>query len=277
MGTAVRHKSAAPRKGMFAPALSRREQLTLGAAGFVALILTWELSSRAGLLNPLFFSRPTDIIAAGIREVQVPRFWTDVRVSVTEFVVGLGLAVATAIPIGLIAGWYKRVSYFVDPWLNFINALPRVALLPIIVIWLGLGMSSKIAVVFLGAFFSIMIPTVQGVRTADHKFIDVARSFRAPQYLLFTSVVFPATVPFIVTGLRIGVARALIGVVVGELYAATDGLGVMIKNASNVLQADRMLFGVALFTIGGLVGVAATRRLEAHFGKWRPSTSMEGR
>jgi ABC-type nitrate/sulfonate/bicarbonate transport system permease component len=262
---------------MFAPALSRREQLTLGAAGFVAFLLAWELASRAGVLNPLFFSRPTDVVAAGIREVQVPRFWTDVRVSVTEFVVGLGVAIVTAIPIGLVAGWYWRVSYFVDPWLNFINALPRVALLPIIVIWFGLGMSSKIAVVFLGAFFSIMIPTVQGVRTADRKYIDVARSFRAPQRLLFRSVIFPATVPFIVTGLRIGVARALIGVVVGELYAATDGLGVMIKNASNVLQADRMLFGVVLFTVAGVVGVAATRRLETHFGKWRPSAAMEGR
>lgn len=89
--------------------------------------------------------------------------------------------------------------------------------------------------------------------------------------LLFRSVVLPATVPFIVTGLRIGVARALIGVVVGELYAATDGLGVMIKNASQLLQADRMLFGVLLFTVAGVVGVGAVRRVEKRFQRWRPA------
>lgn len=271
--------AARPRRGrsraLFAPELDPRRRVLVGIAGFALVVVAWELASHAGVLNPLFFSRPTAVIAAGITEVQVPRFWTDVRVSLTEFSVGLFLAVVTAVPLGLIAGWYPRAVYFVDPWLNFINALPRVALLPIIVIWFGLGLSSKIAVVFLGAFFSILIPTVQGVRTTDRRYVDVARSFGAPRMLLFRSVVLPATVPFIVTGLRIGVARALIGVVVGELYAATDGLGVMIKNASQLLQADRMLFGVLLFTVAGVVGVGAVRRVEKRFQRWRPAAGAQ--
>lgn len=252
--------------------LADHERLVLGLAGVIGFLALWEAGSRAGAVDRAFFSRPTEIVAAGITEVQSPRFWRDFRVSVFEFWTGYLLAVVTAVPIGLAAGWFRRLQYALDPWLNFFNSLPRVALLPVLVLLFGLGVLSKIAVVYLGAFFSIVIPTVQGVRTVDRRYIDVAASFRASRRLLFTSVVGPATVPFIITGLRLGVARALIGVVTGELYAATEGLGVMIRRAAEVRQGDRMLFGVLMFTVAGIVSVEAIRRIEARFQRWRPST-----
>jgi NitT/TauT family transport system permease protein len=248
----------------------RHGRVVYGVIGFVGFLLFWELGSEAGIVNQRFFSQPTAIAAAGIREVQIPRFWDDVRLSFTEFSVGYGLAILLGIPLGLLTGWYRRLQYVLDPWLNFLNSLPRFALLPVIVIAFGLGIWSKIFVAFLGAFFAIMIPTIQGVRTVDRRFVDVASSFRASRPRLFATVVAPATVPFIVTGLRLGIARALIGVVTGELFAATGGLGFMIKRASDSLQVDRLLFGVLLFTITGLVGVEAVRRLETRFQRWRP-------
>jgi NitT/TauT family transport system permease protein len=257
---------ARPTPGLFA----RNERLIYAVAGIVSFLALWEIGSRIGIVNNLFFSRPTAIIAAGINEVQVPRFWVDFRTSAIEFVAGYSLAIVLSVPLGLAAGWYRRLQYTIDPWLNFVNALPRVALLPILVIWFGLGMESKIAVVFLGSFFSIIIPTIQGVKTVDRRYVDVATSFGASRSRLFTSVVAPATVPFMVTGLRLGIARALIGVVVGELYAATDGLGVMITRASAALQADRLLFGVLIFTFVGVIGVEAIRRVERYFQRWRP-------
>jgi NitT/TauT family transport system permease protein len=139
------------------------------------------------------------------------------------------------------------------------------------------GPASKIAVVFLGAFFSIVIPTVQGVRTVDRRFLDVARSFRASRARLFSSVVLPATVPFIVTGMRLGIARALIGVVTAELYTQTEGIGVLIRRATELRQGDRALFGVLLFTVSGVIGVELIRRIEARFQKWRPATSLDRR
>jgi NitT/TauT family transport system permease protein len=248
----------------------RHERVVLGSVGVVSLLLIWEIGSRLGLIEDFFFSRPTAIVAAGIREVQVPRFWTDVRVSAFEFGTGYIAAVVLAIPIGLIFGWYRRVSYMADPWLNLLNSLPRVALLPLIALWIGIGIESKIAVVFLGAFFSVVIPTVQGVRTVDRRFLDVAHSFGASQRRLFTSVVLPGTVPFVVTGLRLGIGRGLIGVVVGELYAQTDGLGVIISRASSNLQPDRMFFAILIFTFTGIVGVESLRRVERYFQRWRP-------
>jgi len=250
--------------------LRRNEQITLGLLGVAIFLLIWEIGSRIGYIDQFFFSKPTDIVAAAIREVQIARFWNDVRVSVFEFVTGYLLAVVLAIPLGLVIGWYRRLSYMADPWLNLFNSLPRVALIPLLVLWLGLGTESKIAVVFLGAFFSIIIPTVQGVRTVDRRFLDVARSFGASQLRLFTSVVGPATVPFIITGLRLGIGRALIGVIVGEIYSQTNGLGVMIVRANENIQPDRMFFAVSIFTISGILGVVGIRRIEQRFDRWRP-------
>jgi NitT/TauT family transport system permease protein len=254
------------------------ERLLYGLAGIVIFLALWEIGSRAGAIDRSFFGRPTGIIEAGIKEVQTKRFWGDLTASVSEFGIGYLLAIALGIPIGLAAGRFRRLQYALDPWLNFFNSLPRIALLPVLVIMFGVfGPASKIAAVFLGAFFSIVIPTMQGVRTTDRRFIDVARSFRASERLLFRSVVIPSTVPFIITGLRLGIARALIGVVTAELYTQTEGIGVLIRRATELRQGDRALFGVLLFTISGIVGVEAIRRVEARFQKWRPTTSLERR
>jgi ABC-type nitrate/sulfonate/bicarbonate transport system permease component len=250
--------------------LGHHARLVYGLIGVVGFIAFWEIGSRQGWINPFFFSRPSAILAAGIKEAALPRFWVDVRASISEFLIGYVLAVVLGIPLGLLTGWYRRLQYALDPWLNFLNAIPRFALLPVLLIAFGLGIWSKVAVVFLGAFFSIIIPTIQGVRTVDRRFLDVANGFGASRRTLFLTVVAPATVPFMVTGLRLGIARALIGVVTGELYAATNGLGVMIKFASDALQTDRLLFGVLLFTFAGLIGVEALRRVEKYFQRWRP-------
>ena len=238
-------------------------------------------SSAAGQasIDRAFFGRPTGIIEAGIKQRSRPqRFWGDLWASFSEFAIGYLLAIALGIPIGLAAGRFRRLQYALDPWLNFFNSLPRIALLPVLVIMFGVfGPGSKIAVVFLGAFFSIVIPTMQGVRTTDRRFIDVAHSFGASERLLFRSVVIPSTVPFIITGLRLGIARALIGVVTAELYTQTEGIGVLIRRATELRQGDRALFGVLLFTISGIIGVEAIRRVESRYQKWRPVTSLERR
>lgn len=267
-----------PPRGSVARFVGDNERLLYGVLGVVLFLAAWEFGSRAGVVDRAFFGRPTGIVEAGIREMQTEGFWGDLGASVSEFALGYLLAMAIGIPVGLAAGWFRRLQYALDPWLNFFNSLPRIALLPILVIMFGVfGPASKIAVVFLGAFFSIVIPTLQGVRTVDRRFLDVARSFNASQSRLFRSVVVPATVPFIITGLRLGIARALIGVVTAELYTQTEGIGVLIRRATELRQGDRALFGVLIFTISGIVGVELIRRLETRFQKWRPATSLERR
>lgn len=278
MSVAISSRPLPPPRTGLRRRVQDNERLLYGLTGIVLFLLAWELGSRAGAIDRSFFGRPTGIIEAGIKEVQVPRFWGDFMASVSEFGIGYVLAILVGIPVGLAGGWFRRLQYALDPWLNFFNSLPRIALLPVLVIMFGVfGPGAKIAAVFLGAFFSIVIPTLQGVRTVDRRFIDVARSFGASQRFLFRSVVVPATVPFIITGMRLGVARALIGVVTAELYTQTEGIGVIIRRASELRQGDRALFGVLLFTISGIVGVEAVRRLERRYQKWRPSTALDRR
>lgn len=277
MSVAIHSQPLRPQAGVVGRLLGN-ERLLLGLAGVVVFLTFWEFGSRSGVINAYFFGSPTGIVEAAIVEVQTDRFWSDLFASFSEFALGYLLAIALGIPIGLAAGRFRRLQYALDPWLNFFNSLPRIALLPILVVMFGVfGPATKIAAVFLGAFFSIVIPTMQGVRTTDRRYIDVARSFGASERLLFRSVVIPSTVPFIITGLRLGIARALIGVVTAELYTQTEGIGVLIRRATELGNANRALFGVLLFTISGIIGVEAIRRVEARYQKWRPITSLERR
>ena len=253
----------------------RNERAALSAAGIVSFIAAWQIGADAGLIDKFFFSSPFDILAAGAAEVQKARFWEDVKISAVELGVGTLIALVTSVPIGIAIGWYRRVSLTFDPWLNFFNALPRVALIPLVVLWAGLGVEMKTIIVFFGGFFSIVLPTVEGVRTVDRQFLDVARSFRAPERLIFTSLVIPGTLPFIVSGLRLAVGRVLAGVIIAEFYAQTSGLGVMIARSASTLQPDRMLFGVLIFTILGIGLTEGIGIAERYFQRWRPSIDLE--
>lgn len=248
----------------------QNERAILGVSSFVGFFVLWELGSALGWINAFFFSSPSRIAVTAFHEVQNPRLWNDFRVSGTELVAGYLAAVFLGVPLGLLAGWYRRFNYFIDPWLNFLYATPRVALLPLIVLWVGIGIWSKIVVVFLGAFFTIVLNTLYGVRTVDKRLLDVATSFGASDRRIFTSVVFPGSVPFIIAGLRLGVGRALIGVIVGELYAANAGIGYMITLASQTLQTSRLLFGVLILTFMGVIAVELIRLIEKRFQRWRP-------
>ncbi len=253
----------------------RNERAVLSAAGIVSFFVAWQIGADAGLIDPFFFSSPLAIITAGVVEVQKPRFWEDVKISGVELGLGSLAALVLAVPLGIAIGWYHRVSLTFDPWLNFFNALPRVALIPLVVLWAGLGVEMKTIIVFFGGFFSIILPTVEGVRTIDRQFLDVARSFRAPQRLIFTSLVIPGTLPFIVSGIRLAVGRVLAGVIIAEFYAQTSGLGVMIARSASTLQSDRMLFGVLIFTILGIGLTEGIGIAERYFQRWRPSIDLE--
>lgn len=245
----------------------------LSVGGFFAL---WELSAEFGLISTYFLGSPTGVIEAGIHEVQLQRFWRDVAVSVVEFGVGYLLAVLFGVSLGIIFGWYRYLSYLVEPVINFMYAVPRIALLPLIILWLGLGIWSKIAVVFLGAFLTILLSTYHGVRRTDPRYLAVARSFTAPRRLLFRAVVLPNSLPYILSGLRLGVGRAMIGVVVGELYAATAGLGFMINIASNNLQVDRVLFGSFVLIAFAFTSVETLRYIERRAITWNQPIYQHG-
>ena len=210
------------------------------------------------------------IAKAGFDLFSSGEIYNDLYVSGIEFFWGYVLSVAVAIPFGIGVGWYKKLSYLFDPFINAMNATPRVALLPLIIIWLGIGIPSKVGIIFLGAVFPMLINARDGAKTTPQNLLNAARSFGASEWQIFKSVVFPSTVPFILTGLRLGVGRALVGVLVGELYAATAGIGFMITVAGATFQTDKVFVGILVFAITGVILTAVLDRSERRFDKWRP-------
>jgi NitT/TauT family transport system permease protein len=262
--------TASRKPGLWQTYLVGHERLLVGSAAIIAFLLLWEAVAATGVVDPLFISSPSRIVAVGIELSHDDEFWRDVRVSSTEFVVGYLWAIAIGVPLGLLTGWFRRLQYMIGPLIDVLNAVPRVTFLPLLIVWFGIGLWSKFAVVFLGAVIPITIAAYSGVKTNEARYLRVARSFSASQLKIFTSIILPGTLPFIFTGLKYGSGRALLGVVVGELYAATAGLGHMIAQAGNAFQTDVVFFGVLLFTAAGLVTAGVLDRLERHFEKWRP-------
>ncbi|MBI4247615.1 MAG: ABC transporter permease [Candidatus Rokubacteria bacterium] len=249
----------------------RRYDQALVGGGAVLLCLTaWEAAVRSGLVNAMFVSAPTLIARAGWRLFASGEMWHHLAVSGTEFLTGYLGAIVVAIPLGLAIGWYRRLYYCLGPFIDALNAVPRVALLPLLVIWFGIGIWSKIVVVFLGAVIPLLINTFSGVKVTEARFLRVARSFGASELRVFWTIVLPGTLPFIFTGLKYAAGRALLGVVVGELYAATAGVGYLITVAGSSVQTDIVFAGILTFTATGVVTVAVLGRLERRFDAWRP-------
>ena len=252
----------------------RIDKLIVGAASVALFLLLWQGAVALNLIDSFFVSSPFRIWLAGRELWHDPDFWRDVRVSATEFAAGYAAAAALAIPLGLATGGYKRVQYVLGPVVDAMNAVPRVTFLPIIVVWFGIGIWSKFAIVFLGALIPIIITTHAGVRASEARFVRLARSFGASQMKIFASIILPGTMPFIFSGLKYASGRALLGVVVGELYASTAGLGHMIGEAGNSFQTDVLFFGILLFTATGLVTTALLDRVESWFERWRPPAGV---
>src|ERR1700751_465292 len=253
-----------------------QEKKILGAAAVIVFLTAWELCGNTlQLINPMFMSAPSLVFKAAYQMFASGEIFHDLYVSGVEFVVGYILSIVVAIPFGIAIGWYKRFAYVCDPFVNAMNATPRIALLPLVIIWLGIGILSKVGIIFLGAVFPLLINTRDGVKTTPHNLLTAARSFGASDWQIFKSVVLPSTVPFILTGLRLAVGRALIGVMVGELYAATAGIGFMVTVAGATFQTDKVFVGILIFIIVGLIGTNALDRIERRFDKWRPKVGAD--
>lgn len=253
-----------------------QEKKILGTIAVILFLITWEaFGNWFQIVNPMFMSAPSLVFNAGFQMFASGEIWNDLYISGIEFAWGYALSVVFAVPFGIAIGWYKRFAWVCDPFVNAMNATPRIALLPLVIIWLGIGVLSKVGIIFLGAVFPLLINTRDGVKTTPANLLTAARSFGASEWMIFKSVVLPSTVPFILTGLRLAVGRALIGVMVGELYAATAGIGFMITVAGATFQTDKVFVGVLIFAISGMTLTAVLDRIEHRFDKWRPKVGAE--
>ena len=252
---------------------TEREHQILGGGFILLLILFWESVPHVIALPQglsLFFTTPLRVLEAGYELVVRNEIQTHFYVSSVEFLLGLGLAILAGLPLGLIMGRSSVVDAMLDPYVTALNATPRLVFLPRLMLWLGLGILSKVMIVFIGALFPLLINTYAGVKNVDRVLVNVVRSFGANEWQIMKMVVLPNSLPYIVAGLRLAIGRAILGVVVGEFFGATKGLGAMMARAASSYQVDIVFVGVAIFMGIALILTLTVKKIETNLSRWRP-------
>ncbi|MCW2696458.1 MAG: nitrate transporter permease [Modestobacter sp.] len=256
-----------PAKGI--PFYRRTNHRLISVLAVALFLILWEVSGRVGIVSPFFVSSPSGVVTAGIEYFQSGLVWTDMKISGLEFVIGYVLAVVVGIPLGLAMGWYKTLHAALSPFVDFLFSTPRVAFLPLLIVWMGVGIAPKVALVFIMAVLPLLMSVISGVKTVDKTLLSVGKLFGASQLTVFRTIVLPGSVPSIIAGLRVAVGTGLIGMVVGELYASSEGLGYRIVEAGQLFQTDRLFVAAIIVAIAGVLLSGALARLEKRLSAWR--------
>jgi ABC-type nitrate/sulfonate/bicarbonate transport system permease component len=233
----------------------------------VAVILLWEIFGRD--VNPLFLSYPSAIARATVQVLTAGEFQRQALGSLQVYAVGLCGALVVGILFGLLMGRYRLAEYILDPFVYALDATPRVALIPILLLWFGLGAPAKIAVVFLSGVFPVLMNTFSGVRTVSGGLVEVGRAYGAGEGKIFTKIILPASLPFIMAGVRLAVGRALIGIITAEMFAAVTGLGALLIRYSSALATDKFFVPVIFLAVLGVILTHAVDLLEKRLAPWK--------
>ncbi len=266
--------AAAPAKTLW----QRSEAAALGTGGILALLVVWELLPRIVTVSEgtkLFFTTPSQVAGTLWGMFATGSVWTPLGVSASGFALGLGIAIAIGLPLGVVIGRSNTLNAMLDPFITAFNATPRLVFLPLIMLWFGLGLEAKVVIVVIGAMFPILINTYEGVRNADKVLINVVRSFGANEWQIAKLVVLPNALPYIISGLRLAIGRAVLGVVVAEFFGSEEGLGVMMVQAAGRYQVDVVFSGLIIFTVLSLIMTGLVQVLERRLSRWRPQHASE--
>lgn len=233
----------------------------------LAVLIIWEFYGRS--VNPVLFTYPTAIAGAFIDTIQDGTLLTATGHTMTVLGIGALIGSIAGIVIGLLAGRSETFAAVIEIPLNALYATPAVALIPVIVIWFGYGDVAKVVVVFFFTIFPVLINTMRGVQEVDPDLLEVARSFCSSERKLWQDLLLPSALPYIITGLRLAIGRALIGVIVAEFFTAITGLGNLIVTNANTFQTARMFVPIVLLSLIGVVFTALLGGLESRMAPWR--------
>jgi ABC-type nitrate/sulfonate/bicarbonate transport system permease component len=235
----------------------------------IVVLLLWEIFGRK--VNPLFLSYPSAIAGALVELLKSGEIQRQALGSLQVFAIGLSAALILGIGLGLLMGRYRLAEYVLDPYVYALDATPRVALIPLLLLWFGLGASSKIAIVFLSGLFPVLMNTFSGVRTVSAHLVDVGRAYGAGEGKIFTKIILPAALPFVMAGIRLAVGRALIGIITAEMFTAVTGMGALLVRYSSALATDKFFVPVIFLALLGVALSGAVEKLQKRLAPWKES------
>jgi NitT/TauT family transport system permease protein len=270
--------TATGKESLVAPAFFTRARFDAWRRPLTSLIIVlvvWELAGRYLLTNRLFFAPLSSVVLAAAELWKSGELQTDILVSFSELVYGVAAAIVFGIIAGIAVGLSERIRAYTQVYITALYATPLVAVAPLLILWLGLGVLSKAAVVFLMAVFPILINTAAGVRATEASLIEVAHSFGGTRQQVIWKVMLPSAVPYMLTGVRLAIGRGIVGVVVGELFGSQAGLGFLIFTAGQTFDVPTLFVGVITLAFAGVGLTLAAEMVERHALRWRRSIDVE--
>jgi len=247
----------------------RHRKALLGTLAVVLFFAAWQAIFLVAPFNPLFISKPSLIASALVDLITSGDLLRDLAVSAVPFLYGFSAAFVIGVPLGIVMGWRVRVGYALDPLMTVFYASPLVALAPLVVIFFGVGVGGKTLIIFFLAVFPFIFNAYAGVHAVDRLLINVVRSLGGSESDLYFKVIFPSVLPYIVAGARIAVGRALIGVLVGEFFAASEGIGYAISRFGDLFALDRMFGCIIVIMVIAVVLTEGIRWTERTAFPWR--------
>ena len=244
----------------------RRAALIL--APWAAIVLAWYAIHYSGLVSPALVPTP-HAVAARFWELAGNRLPKDVYMSTQRVFLGVTLGILVAVPVGFVLGWYRHVRVFADPLLNFFRALPPIALIPLVIVYFGIGEGAKVVILFYASFFAGVIVMYEGIAQISPIYVRVARTLGANDAEIFAKVIVPLTVPHMLTALRVALGVAWATLVASELIAAQQGLGSLIQNAASFFQLDIIYVGIICIGFIALAMDVALRAVSRRLVAWQ--------
>ncbi|MCR5273659.1 MAG: ABC transporter permease [Lachnospiraceae bacterium] len=253
---------------------TKRKKITiiniLQIATLAALLLYMQIAVKTGAVSKVFLAAPTDIVREGIEIIADGTLIPHFLISVEEILVGYGLATAVGIGLGILWTIFPKTEEYANVFCAAVMAIPKVAILPLLILWFGIGFLSKVVLIFLFAVFTILYNTVTGAKQCKESYLKVAKVFEATNIETVFTVILPSALPSVFNGLRLAAATAFTGVVFSEMQSAKAGIGFLLSEAQSLLNSSRVFFLIILITVMSVVFVKAISLVEyAICHKWR--------
>lgn len=245
------------------------ESKVLPVVGILAFFILWEAVYAFKLVNQVWISGPWPTVVETYHLFGQPFFHTDLSTSGEEMLIGLGISIIVGVIGGLLYGWYRRVRLTLGSLLHGYNAMPHIALVPLFILIFGIGIWSKVALIVAICTTTFWLNTAAGVENIDEKYIRLAKSFGTTDLILFRTIAFPAVFPYLVSAFRLGVGRALIAIVVAELYGSTSGVGHLLNVAAQNFETSEEFATLLVITAFGILCNVFLGRIERRFNAWR--------
>jgi NitT/TauT family transport system permease protein len=261
-------RPAPPKAGLEVLLETLRDRYLAGFVSVVGGLALWELISRSLVANSLFLAAPSQIAVAIYNLARNGQLWHHIGVSGWEFVLGYVIGCAIGVALGLAMAASVTAKQALQPWVSGLYATPTIALAPLFILWFGIGIWSKVLVVISLVLFPVAINTEAGLQTTSERLIEMLRSFGATRLQIFVKVSLPSAVPFILAGLKLGIGRGLIGVVVAELFGSRAGLGNLISQSADAFNMPELFAGVVVLAFAGIVMTAGFGWLEQRLVPW---------